>query len=170
MDRAIARLAAPAPDDRAARLVAAALAAGAVTLTSWIGATATAPALEAWYPALAKPALTPPDWAFPVAWTALFAMMAAASWLVWRDGGRSAWPALRLYGASLALNALWSVAFFGFQSPGAGLLVLAPFLASIVGCIATFRPHSALAAALMLPYLAWVTFAALLNAAIWWIN
>ena len=135
------------------RWTAAALAAAAVLVCSTIGSQATAPALVSWYPALAKPVFTPPNWLFPVAWTALFAAMAYASWLVWRASGRAARPALAIYGVNLALNALWSVAFFGFQSPAAGLVVLAPFLASIAATARAFRPHSVLAARLMLPYL-----------------
>ena len=150
--------------------IAAAAAAGAVLLCSWIGSAATGPALVEWYPALAKPWFTPPNWAFPAAWTLLFAAMGYASWRVWRDGGRAAWPALAVYGGHLALNALWSVAFFGMQSPLAGLIVLVPFLASIIATMRLFAPHSRTAALLLAPYLAWVSFAGLLNAAIWAMN
>lgn len=163
MERIVSRLFSPA-----ARALA--LSVAAVSLCSWIGATATQPALEAWYPALEKPWFTPPNWAFPVAWTLLFATMAYASWLVWREGGAAARPALTLYGGHLALNALWSVAFFGAQSPLAGLIVLVPFLASIAAVIAAFRPHSPRAAALLAPYLVWVAFAGVLNAAILLMN
>lgn len=153
-----------------ASLRALALSIGAVTVCAVIGSAATGPALEVWYPALAKPWFTPPDWAFPVAWTLLFATLAYAAWAVWREGGRAAGPALAVYGGHLALNALWSVAFFGAQSPTAGLIVLVPFIASIVATMRLFRPHSARAAALMVPYLVWVCFAGALNAAIWWMN
>jgi tryptophan-rich sensory protein len=150
--------------------LAAAAAFGAVALTSWIGSAATAPGLIAWYPSLAKPWFTPPNWAFPVAWTTLFAMMAYASWLVWMAGGRRAQGALAIYGGHLALNALWSIAFFGFQSPGAGLVAIVPFTGSIVATMIAFRAFSRRAAWLLAPYLAWVGFAALLNAAIWMMN
>lgn len=170
MTRAYAREGALPTEDLWARLIAAALAAGAVAIVSWVGATATAPALVDWYPSLEKPVFTPPDWAFPVAWTLLFVMIAVASWLVWRRGGAAARPALALYGLNLAFNAGWSIAFFGFQSTTAGLVVIVPFIATIVGCILAFRPHSPLAAALMFPYLAWASFAAALNAAIWQMN
>ena len=163
MERIVGRLFSPA-------IRALALSVAAVSLCSWIGATATQPALEAWYPALAKPWFTPPNWAFPVAWTLLFATMAYAAWLVWREGGAAARPALTLYGGHLALNALWSVAFFGAQSPLAGLIVLIPFLASIGATIRAFRPHSARAATLLVPYFVWVAFAGVLNATIWWLN
>ncbi len=147
-----------------------ALSIAAVAACSVIGSTATGPALETWYPALAKPWFTPPNWAFPVAWTLLFAAMAAAAWLVWRAGGRAARPALTLYGGHLALNVLWPLAFFGAQSPLAGLVVIVPFLAAIGATIRAFARHSVTAAALMVPYLVWVAYAAALNAAIWWIN
>lgn len=162
MERIIARV--------SSKWIAAAAAFAAVALCSWIGSAATAPALIEWYPSLAKPWFTPPNWAFPVAWTTLFAAMGYASWLVWMAGGRRAQGALALYGGHLALNSLWSVAFFGFQSPGAGLVVLVPFAASIAATIAAFRPFSRRAAWLMAPYLAWVLFAGVLNLAIWRMN
>ncbi|MFN3615747.1 MAG: TspO/MBR family protein [Rubrimonas sp.] len=151
-------------------LTSALIAVGAVLLCSWVGAAATRDALLEWYPALEKPWFTPPNWAFPVAWTLLFGMMALASWMVWRAGGRRAAGALGLYAAHLILNALWSVAFFGARSPLMGLLVIGPLLIAIVAVMRAFRPHDARAAALLIPYLLWVGFAAALNAAIWWMN
>lgn len=145
-------------------------ASAAVFACAWIGGAATEPALVSWYPALAKPWFTPPNWVFPVAWTALFAAMGYASWLVWRDGGDGARWALTVYGGNLALNALWSVVFFGMRSPAAGLIVLVPLLGSTVASAWLFAGGNRVAGALMVPYVAWVSFAGALNAAIWWMN
>lgn len=151
-------------------LTSALVAIGAVALCSWIGGAATQQALQTWYPALEKPWFTPPNWVFPVAWTILFAMMALASWLVWRASGRDAAKALGLYAAHLVLNALWTMAFFGSQSPALGMLVIIPLVLAIVAVMRAFRPHDWRAAALLVPYLIWACFAAALNAAIWWLN
>ena len=92
--------------------------------------------LKTWYPSLRKPWWTPPNWAFPVAWTALYVAMGAASWLVWRDGGVAAHPLpLALYAAQLALNWAWSPLFFSAHRLGAALLDAALQLVSIAACI-----------------------------------
>ena len=152
--------------------------------------------LKTWYPSLRKPWWTPPNWAFPVAWTALYVAMGAASWLVWRDGGVAEHPLpLALYAAQLALNWAWSPLFFSAHRLGAALLDAALQLVSIAACIgaraiqrmilsrrpcsrltsvlrdacvcaATFYPVSHTAAYLMVPLLAWVSYATALNATI----
>jgi translocator protein len=136
-----------------------------------VGGAVTNSSLEDWYPALAKPAWTPPDWVFGPVWTVLYLMMAVAAWLVWRANG---WPrargALGLFAGQLALNLAWSWIFFGLRSPGwAAVEVLVLWLA-IAATARAFRLHSRLAAALLLPYLAWTTYAAALNWAIFWMN
>lgn len=142
----------------------------------WIGAQVTAPALVDWYPTLVKPAWTPPDIAFPVAWTALYLLMGIAVWLVWlrlapldRPGAGLRGPLL-LFALQLALNSLWSMLFFGLRNPGLALAEILLLLAAIVATIIAFRRVSPLAAGLMLPYLLWVGFAAALNFAIWRMN
>ncbi|MEL7029602.1 MAG: TspO/MBR family protein [Pseudomonadota bacterium] len=118
-----------------------------------------------WYDALSKPAWTPPDWLFPVAWSVLYVMIAAAGWLIWREAGWTA-PALALYALQLVLNAVWSALFFGLRRPGWALIEVSVLWAAIVATIWAFYPISPLAAALMAPYAVWVTFAAVLNAEI----
>lgn len=146
--------------------------AGFVVLTlavGRLGSAITLPALDPWYAGLDKPAFTPPDWAFPVAWTILYILMAVAAWLVWQAAGgfARARGALTLWAVQLALNLGWSAAFFGLRSPLAGLVVIALLLAAILATLAAFRRWSGWAAALLLPYLAWVGFASLLNLSIW---
>jgi len=121
-----------------------------------------------WYPALAKPSWTPPGWLFGPVWTALYVMMGVALWLVARRW--SADPRARIataaWGVQMALNLIWTPVFFGLRSPVGGLVVIALLLAAIVAAIALGARVSRAAAVLLAPYLAWVTFATVLNAAI----
>lgn len=154
-----------------------------LALTGWLalclgagvlGSALTRPALPTWYAGLAKPAWTPPDAVFPPVWTALFVAMAVAAWLVghrtgWRGFTRGGAP-LALFGLQLALNVLWSALFFALRSPGAALAELVLLAAAIAATALVFRRYSAPAAALLLPYLAWVAYAGVLNLAIWRLN
>ena len=126
--------------------------------------------LGGWYPALVKPSWNPPSWLFGPVWTVLYAMMAVAGWLVWRRGGPGARTALQLFAVQLALNVGWSAVFFGLQMPG---LAFAEILALWVAIAATLRTSwrvSRPAGILLVPYLLWVSFAAVLNFAIWRLN
>jgi len=118
-----------------------------------------------WYKGLRKPSWNPPNWAFPLAWSALYLMIGTAGWLVWRADGFGL--PLAFWGVQLFFNALWSIVFFGLRRLG-WCLVEAWFLwSSILACVILFAPVSATAAWLMVPYLAWVSFAVALNRAIW---
>lgn len=121
-----------------------------------------------WYEGVRKPAFTPPDWVFAPAWTLLYAAMAVAGWLVWRIAGWGA--ALALWGAQLALNGAWSWLFFGLHKPGLALAEILVLWLAIAATIAAFLRVRRAAALLLMPYLAWVSFAALLNGAIWQLN
>ncbi len=133
-----------------------------------LGGAATADGVREWYPALDKPPWTPPNWAFGPVWTTLYTLMAVAGWDVARrgDAGRP----LAWFGAQLALNALWSPVFFGWQLPGPALVVITALWVAIVGTIGSFWSKSRLAAGLLVPYLLWVSIAWSLNAWIWWFN
>jgi tryptophan-rich sensory protein len=125
----------------------------------------------AWYESLAKPAWTPPDAVFGPVWTILYVLMAVAAWRVWREHGFGrATTALGLYFGQLALNATWSFLFFGLHSPGAALLEILALWLAILATIVTFARRDRLAAGLLVPYLIWVSYAAVLNAAIWRLN
>lgn len=124
-----------------------------------------------WYAALAKPPLNPPDRVFALVWTALYLMMAVAGWLVWRRTGvRGGLPALSPFVAQLGANGLWSLLFFGLHRPGLALLDLLVLWALIALTITRFARVSHVAAWLLAPYLAWVSFAGYLNAGVWWLN
>lgn len=143
-----------------------------VAVASWLGQIATMRGIAQWYPALAKPALTPPNWLFPLAWTLLYALMAWSFWRILRYRpqmpGRT--TAIALFVAQLALNALWSWAFFAARSPVAGLAVILALLIAIFATIRAFAALDSTAARLLWPYLGWVGFAAWLNGAIVWLN
>jgi tryptophan-rich sensory protein len=124
-----------------------------------------------WYASLAKPAWTPPSAVFGPVWTALYVLMGVAAWLVWRKAGFSGAPAaLGLFGAQLALNALWSYLFFGARLPGAAFAeIVVLWLVILATTIAFWRVRPA-AGALLIPYLIWVGFASGLNLQLWRLN
>jgi benzodiazapine receptor len=132
-----------------------------------IGGYATTRSLRDWYLGLPKPSWNPPNAVFGPVWTVLYLAMAIADWLVWRVRDESDITlAQTLFVVQLVLNVLWSVAFFGFRSPLAGLVVIALLWLAILATIVAFSQVSVLAAAILVPYLLWVTFASFLNAAI----
>jgi translocator protein len=124
-----------------------------------------------WYEGLKKPSWRPPNWLFAPAWTLLYAMIAIAGWLVWREAGFAGAPvALGLWGLQLALNAAWSGLFFGMRRMDLALAELVLLWLAILATIVAFYPIQSTAALLMAPYLAWVTFAGVLNFAMWRLN
>jgi len=124
-----------------------------------------------WFTALNKPAWNPPGSVFGPVWSLLYAMMAVAAWLVWREGGWKAQRrALGLFLLQWLFNALWTPLFFGLHRPGLAFAeIVALWLALAVTLIAFSRVRKA-AGLLLMPYLAWVSFAAVLNFAIWRLN
>ena len=124
-----------------------------------------------WYSQLRKPSWTPPSWLFGPAWTLLYTMMAVAAWLVWRCGG---WPAqkrpLGLFLLQWFLNALWTPLFFGLHQTGLALADILALWTALAMTLAAFWGVRSLAGWLLVPYLAWVSFATALNGAIWWLN
>ena len=139
-----------------------------VFAVSAVGGLFTASSVGGWYAGLAKPSWRPPNWLFGPVWTALYAMMAVSAWLVWKRVGFG--PALLVFAIQLLINGIWSPVFFGAHSLGGGLVVIVALWFGIVGTIAMFWPISLTAALLLVPYLAWVSFAAVLNFAIWYLN
>lgn len=149
--------------------------AGFVALCLAIGATGgavTATSVGTWYAALEKPAFNPPDWVFAPVWTTLYVMMALAAWRVWLNGDEAPGvrPALGLWSLQLALNLTWSFLFFGARLIGAALAEIAVLLAAIVATLVLFWRVDRAAGLLLVPYAAWVAFAAVLTAAIWRLN
>lgn len=127
--------------------------------------------VDGWYDALVKPPLNPPNWIFGPVWSVLYLMMAVAAWLVWRQGdkGNVAF-ALLLYVVQLVLNAAWSWLFFGEHKIQFALFDIVALLLAILATIFAFSRHSRMAAAMLVPYLAWVSFATYLNFSFWRLN
>ncbi|PDT88537.1 sensor histidine kinase [Bradyrhizobium sp. Y36] len=122
----------------------------------------------AWYAGLAKPDFVPPNWAFPVAWTILYIMIAIAGWRTFRR--EPSGKAMLAWAAQLALNFAWSPVMFTMHQIGAALVVLVGMFVAIASYIGIEASRDRLAAALFVPYAAWVAFAGVLNAAIWRLN
>ena len=136
---------------------------GLCLAVGFIGGQVTAESVRTWYPTLAKPSFQPPGAVFGPVWTVLYVLMAVSAWLVWRaSDGATLLP----WWLQLALNAVWSPIFFGAQAPLPALFVIVALLAAIVWTIVRFAHHSKVAAWLLAPYLAWVSFATVLNASI----
>ena len=137
-----------------------------------LGGVATASAIPTWYQGLNKPAWNPPNWVFGPVWTLLYILMGVAAWLVWRQG----WDnlpvrvALAIFGAQLLLNLFWSLIFFGLRSPGWAVLEIVILWGFVLATTVQFYRLDSIAGLLLIPYQLWVTFAAVLNAAVWQLN
>jgi translocator protein len=121
-----------------------------------------------WYESLRKPDITPDGWVFGAVWTPLYAMIAVAGWLLWEQC-RNCW-AMRLWFLQLALNALWTAVFFGLHRPDLALVEIVVLWAAIAATVVASWRVEQTAAWLLAPYLAWVTFATVLNANFWLLN
>ncbi len=149
----------------------------ALALGGWLALTFAAASLGAlflpgeWYAALKKPSWNPPNWIFAPVWTALYTIMAVAAWLVWRRGGfvRQRTP-LTLFLLQLFLNAMWSPLCFGAKNLGLALVDIIFLWIVLAATVFSFRKTFWPAGALLAPYLAWVTFATVLNFALWRLN
>lgn len=126
---------------------------------------------QGWYEELHKPSWNPPNWIFGPVWTALYIMMAVAAWRVWRLGG---WPRQRgpltLFMIQWALNALWTPLFFGLHLLGWAFVEILILWLFIMLSIRAFWRVDRIAGALLIPYVAWVSFAAYLNFTLWRLN
>ncbi len=125
----------------------------------------TAQSVVTWYPTLVKPWFNPPSWLFAPVWTVLYIMMAVAAWLVWLRKG-----SLVLFYVQLALNFLWTFLFFNQHAPGLALIEIVAMWLAILATLLGFWKIDRRAGWLLVPYLAWVSFAGFLNGSIWWLN
>jgi len=136
-----------------------------------IGGAVTTPKIATWYATLAKPTWNPPNWIFGPVWSALYFGMAVAAWLVWRQAGFTGVKLpLILFGTQLVLNVLWSCIFFGLEIPGLAFVEVVLLWTVIAATMILFWLRSSVAGILFLPYLAWVSFASVLNFTIWRLN
>ncbi len=132
-----------------------------------IGSLFTTRSIPTWYAFINKPTFTPPNWVFAPAWISLFTLMGIAAFLLWRKGLRTPGVnrALSIFFLQLTLNSLWSIVFFGGRSIQAGLVVIVLLWLAIIWTIKSFFVISKPAAVLLIPYIAWVSFALVLNVA-----
>lgn len=138
---------------------------------SALGGWVTSSSVGTWYLTLDKPPFNPPNWIFAPVWSALYVMIAIAGWRAWRRStGTQRQLALTAYAVQLGLNLSWSFVFFGARLIGPALAVIAALLAAILANAYLFWRIDRGAGALLMPYAAWVSFATLLNAALWQLN
>jgi benzodiazapine receptor len=143
---------------------------GAVVLVSLLAQGATFPNLP-WHAGLTKPSFNPPNWLFGPVWTTLYGLMVLAAFRILRLApSPERRTALILFAAQLALNAAWSWMFFAAQSPLLGLINIVPQFVLVVAATMAFLRLDRIAGYCLLPLAAWVGFASVLNAAIWWLN
>ena len=137
-----------------------------------IGAIFTTPAITTWYAKLKKPSFTPPNSVFGPVWITLYLMMGISLYIIWEKGTRkkASRSALKIFAVQLVLNALWSMLFFGLKSPLLAFIGIVFLWTAILLTIRYFHKISRTAAYLLIPYILWVSFAAVLNFSIYYLN
>ena len=145
---------------------------GVCFLAGGIGALFTASAIPTWYALLNKPSFSPPNWLFGPAWTILYTLMGISLAIVWQKGlkTKKVRDALYLFGIQLGLNALWSPVFFGAKNLFLALIIIILMWIYILKTILAFRKINKTAGYLLYPYIAWVSFASILNFSVWLLN
>ncbi|MBW2981050.1 tryptophan-rich sensory protein [Candidatus Woesearchaeota archaeon] len=141
-------------------------------LAGFIGSISTSGSVSTWYQTINKPSFNPPDWVFGPVWTTLFILMGISLYIIWSKGlkKKGVKKALGIFGVQLALNILWSFLFFGLKSPLYGLIEIVILWAAILYTIILFSRVSRTASYLLIPYILWVSFAAVLNFTIFVLN
>lgn len=144
----------------------------ACELAGIIGSVFTTPSIPGWYAGIAKPSFNPPNWVFGPVWTLLYALMGLAAYLVYEKGfkRREVKNALAVFAGQLLLNTLWSIVFFGAHMILGAAVVIVLLWAMILATILLFTKISKTAAYLLVPYILWVTFAAVLNISFYVLN
>ena len=142
-------------------------------LVAFLASLATQSSVKTWFLTIEKPFFNPPGWLFAPVWTLLYIMMGIAFGLIWSSDFKDkkvVKSAMIIFGIQLALNALWSILFFGLCNPLLAFIEILLLWLFIFETIKVFKPIDSLASKLLYPYLAWVSFATILNASIWWLN
>jgi translocator protein len=142
-------------------------------LVGFLSGFPTQSSVKTWFLTIEKPFFNPPSWVFAPVWTILYIMMGIAFGLIWSSNYKEKEvlkKAMVIFGIQLALNALWSILFFGLCNPLLAFIEILLLWLMIYETIKAFKPIDGLASKLLYPYLAWVSFAAILNGSIWWLN
>ena len=138
----------------------------------FIGSVFTTPSIRTWYAALNKPPLQPPNWIFGPVWLTLYLIMGISLYLIWINKAKPKLknPAITVFALQMALNAIWSVIFFGAHLTLLAFIEIIALWGSILATIILFNRISKAASWLLVPYILWVSFASYLNLAIWLVN
>ncbi|WP_309607978.1 TspO/MBR family protein [Flavobacterium sp.] len=142
-------------------------------LVGFLSGFATQSSVKTWFLTVNKPFFNPPSWLFAPVWTVLYIMMGIAFGLIWSSNFKDkkvVKSAMIIFGIQLGLNALWSILFFGLCNPLLAFIEILLLWLFIFETIKVFKPIDGLASKLLYPYLAWVSFATILNGSIWWLN
>jgi tryptophan-rich sensory protein len=139
-------------------------------LAGFIGSLFTIKNIPTWYASLSKPFFNPPNWIFAPVWTALFILMGVSLYLVLTKQKKISTPPVKIFFIQLAINTLWSIVFFGMREPGLAFIIIVVLWFLIYYIIKIFYKIDKVASYLLLPYLAWVSFASVLNFSIWILN
>ena len=140
-------------------------------LAGFVGSLFTTPAIPEWYASLQKPSFTPPNWLFSPVWISLFLLMGVSLYLLWQTASKKeAKLALVLFSIQLILNVLWSALFFGLKSPMVAFIEILVLWAAIFLTMTKSLKVTKAAGYLLLPYIIWVSFAAVLNFFLWKLN
>jgi len=141
-------------------------------LAGSLGTIFTISAIPTWYAGLIKPFFSPPNWLFGPVWTILYILMGVSFFLIWQKGfkDKKAVTALKLFAVQLLLNAIWSPIFFGAKNLFLAFIVIVFMWVFIVKTIFAFKKIDKVASYLLYPYIAWVSFATILNFSVWFLN
>jgi translocator protein len=139
-------------------------------LVQFSGAAFTFSSVNTWYPGLVKPSFNPPAWVFGPVWSVLYLSMVIAAWMVWISENPGTKSAMKIFLLQLFLNFLWSVFFFGFRNPGLAFAEIVVLWVMILATVLSFFKIRPAAGGILIPYLLWVSFAAVLNFTIWRLN
>ena len=142
-------------------------------VVGYVSGMVTRASITTWYPTLVKPSFNPPNWIFAPVWTSLYVMMGVAAGFIWNQTTTqkaAVTKALHIFAIQLVLNALWSYLFFGLHNLMLATIEVVLLWLLIFETYTQFTKINKTAGYLLLPYLAWVSFASVLTASIWWLN
>lgn len=141
-------------------------------LAGFIGSFFTSSSIQSWYTTINKPFFNPPNFVFGPVWTILFILMGISLYIIWttKSNSKQKKIAIYLFGIQLVLNTLWSIIFFGLQNPLFAFIEIVILWVAILLTIINFKKISKTAAYLLIPYILWVSFAAVLNFSIYYLN
>jgi tryptophan-rich sensory protein len=140
-------------------------------LAGFIGSYSTTPSIPTWYAGLNKPSFNPPNWLFGPVWTLLYILIGFSFYLVWnKKTKKDKSQAYYYYFAQLILNSMWSIVFFGMKEIGYALIVISILWFLILKTVLFFKKINKTASKLLIPYILWVSFAAILNFSIFILN